>query len=126
MGLEKAPSPRLIKTHYPFEMLPPTLLDTCKVLFVSRNVKDSAVSYFHHETLMKSHDLRCDFLTYARDIYMPGLCHHGGYFGMLESGWKRKNHKNMKEICKFIGYELSEEQIDKLDDFMKFDNYQKA
>ena len=62
----QAPSPRLIKTHYPFEMLPPALLDTCKVLFVSRNVKDSAVSYFHHENLMKSHDLRCNFLTYAR------------------------------------------------------------
>jgi len=140
--LEKAPSPRLIKTHYPFEMLPPALLDTCKVLFVSRNVKDSAVSYFHHENLMKSHDLRCNFLTYARDIYMPGLCLHGGYFEMLESGWKRRDHKNMKlfwyeelkkdqkkiikEICKFIGYELSEEQINKLDDFLQFDNYQKA
>jgi len=140
--LEKAPSPRLIKTHYPFEMLPPTLLDTCKVLFVSRNVKDSAVSYFHHENLMKSHDLQCDFVTYARDIYMPGLCLHGGYFEMLESGWKRRNHPNLKffwyeelkkdqkkmlkEICNFINYNLTEEQIEKLDNFMKFDNFQKS
>jgi len=139
--LEKRPSPRLIKSHYPFEMLPPSLLDTCKVLFVSRNVKDAAVSYFHHENLMKSHDLRCDFETYARDIYMPGLCLHGGYFTMLESGWKRRNHPNMKffwyeelkkdqkkilkEICQFINYNLSDEQVDKLDDFMKFDNFQK-
>ena len=30
--LEALPSPRLIKTHYPFELLPPDLLDTCKVL----------------------------------------------------------------------------------------------
>ena len=60
---------------------------------------------------------------------MPGLCLHGGYFEMLESGWRRKNHQNMKffwyeelkkdqkkimkEICEFIGYQLSEEQIDK-------------
>jgi len=140
--LEKAPSPRLIKTHYPFEMLPPSLLDTCKVLFVSRNVKDTAVSYFHHENLMKSHDLRCDFITYARDIYLPGLCRYGGYFEMLESGWKRKNHPNMKffwyeemkknqkkmlkEICQFINYNLSEEQIDKLDNFMQFENFQKV
>ena len=29
--LEALPSPRLIKTHYPFELLPPDLLDTCKV-----------------------------------------------------------------------------------------------
>ena len=30
--LEALPSPRLIKTHYPFELLPPNLLDTCKVI----------------------------------------------------------------------------------------------
>jgi len=140
--LEKAPSPRLIKTHYPFEMLPPALLDTCKVLFVSRNVKDACVSYYHHESLMKSVDLRCDFLTYARENYLKGLYLHGGYFEMLESGWKRRNHRNMKffwyeelkenqrkmikEICQFLSCELSEEQIDRLDDFLKFDNYQKA
>ena len=29
--LEVHPSPRLIKTHYPFELLPQSLLDTCKV-----------------------------------------------------------------------------------------------
>merc|ERR1719187_1327339 len=71
--LESHPSPRLIKTHYPFELLPPNLLDTCKVLYVCRNVKDAVVSFFHHETLMKSHDLQCDLITYARDIYKPGL-----------------------------------------------------
>ena len=29
--LEALASPRLIKTHYPFEFLPPNLLETCKV-----------------------------------------------------------------------------------------------
>ena len=33
--LEARSSPRLIKTHYPFEFLPPTLLETCKVTLVS-------------------------------------------------------------------------------------------
>ena len=81
--LEARSSPRLIKTHYPFEFLPPNLLETCKVtqlssgnftdnmtsnqvLYVCRNVKDACVSYFHHEALMKSHDLQCDIITYAK------------------------------------------------------------
>ena len=110
------------------------LLSIYQVLYVCRNVKDAAVSYFHHEALMKSHDLKCDFITYARsfhpffftlsfcsknsfdlkcyfqtygsfffsnniiftrDIYRPGLCVHGGFFEMLESGWKRRKHPNM-------------------------------
>ena len=37
-----------------------------QVLYVCRSVKDAAVSYYHHETLMKSHDLQSDFVTYAR------------------------------------------------------------
>jgi hypothetical protein len=32
-------SPRVIKTHLPLEFLPAKLLDTCKVIFVSRNPK---------------------------------------------------------------------------------------
>ena len=42
-----------------------------QVLYVCRNVKDVVVSYFHHQSLMKSHDLRCNFFTYARS-YRPG------------------------------------------------------
>ena len=138
-------SPRLIKTHYPLELLPPTLLDTCKVIFVSRNVKDAAVSYFHFEKLIKGPSFHTDFTTYARlvfsysyslflicflrDIYKRGLYLYGGYFDMLESGWRRRNHKNMKfvwyeqlkagqkeiisQICEFLHYNLSEEQIDR-------------
>jgi len=140
--LEALPSPRLIKTHYPFELLPPNLLDTCKVLYVCRNVKDAAVSYFHHESLMKSHDLRCDFITYAREIYRPGLCLYGGFFEMLESGWKRREHPNimffwyedlkqdqegmLRKIANFTGFALTEDQIQRLNEHMKFDNYQKS
>ena len=32
-------SPRIIKTHLPMAMLPPDILDMCKVVFVARYVK---------------------------------------------------------------------------------------
>merc|ERR1712215_4162 len=141
-ALEARPSPRLIKTHLPFELLPPNLVNVCKVIFCSRNVKDAAVSFFHHERLIKAHDLLVeDFETYARGIYKPGLNILGGYFAMLESGWKRKDHPNVlfiwyeevkkdqkkviKDIMKHINQNLTEEQIDAIDESMKFENYKK-
>ena len=39
---------RIIKTHLPFEFLPPKLVDSCKVLYVCRNPADAAVSYFKY------------------------------------------------------------------------------
>ena len=36
----------MIKTHLTFEMLPPALLDTCKVVYVCRNPKDTVVSFY--------------------------------------------------------------------------------
>ena len=38
--------PRVIKSHLTFEMLPPKLLDTCKVVYVCRNPKDTIVSFY--------------------------------------------------------------------------------
>ena len=54
----------------------------------------------------------------------------GGYFEMLRSGWRRKEHQNMlffwyeeikadqklwiKRIIKHVGYTLSEEKIEEL------------
>ena len=38
---------RVIKTHLPFELLPPNLADKCKVIYVARNPKDVALSYYH-------------------------------------------------------------------------------
>ena len=33
--------PRVIKSHLTFELLPPNLLDSCKVVYVCRNPKDA-------------------------------------------------------------------------------------
>jgi len=39
-------SPRIIKSHMPFALLPKNLLDTAKVIYVCRNPKDTCVSFF--------------------------------------------------------------------------------
>lgn len=141
--IDSQPSPRFIKSHLPFELLPEGLVDKCKVIFVSRNVKDAAVSYFHHERLMKPHDLLIEsFERYAVELYKPGLIMLGDYFAMLESGLKLKDHPNLlflwyevikkdqKEVIRKIaahtGYALTEEEIATIEDYSRFDNMKKT
>ena len=45
------PSPRFVKSHLPFSLLNPRLLDVCKVVYVARNPKDVCVSFYHHMRL---------------------------------------------------------------------------
>ena len=44
---------RLVKSHQPLSLLPRDLLTKAKVVYVGRNPKDVAVSYYHHHRLTK-------------------------------------------------------------------------
>jgi hypothetical protein len=140
--LELRPSRRIIKSHLPFELLPDGLENKCKVIFVSRNVKDVVVSYFHFQILLRFVSLTCDFVTFARDLYKPNLTFCAGYFEMLESGWQRRTSPNLlflwyeemkKEgqikiihrIADHIGAQVTDEEVQKIDEFVQFENFKK-
>lgn len=60
----KLPSPRFLKTHLPMSLLPPNLLDTTKVVYVARDPRDVAVSYYHLSKLFKVSEYLGDFKSY--------------------------------------------------------------
>lgn len=64
--LKDAPSPRFVKTHLPLSLLPPTLLDTAKVIYVARDPRDVAVSFYHLNKSMRTQGYVGDFKTYWR------------------------------------------------------------
>lgn len=139
---DKQPSPRIIKTHLPMCMLPPNLLDVCKVLFVCRNVKDTCVSFYHHEKLLPNQglDKDADFGEYS-EFYRKGEVLYGSYWAHLKDGWKYKGNKNFKfmwyedlrvnldkclrELADFTGFKLSDDNISTLVDHLNIENFRK-
>lgn len=48
ISVPKLASPRVIKTHFPFSLIPPSVMDVqAKIIYVARNPKDVAVSYYY-------------------------------------------------------------------------------
>ena len=80
---ENLPSPRVIKSHLPIEMLPPNLLDTCKVIFVCRTPKDCCVSFYNHFMNFPEYKCKGEFADYA-ELFLEGTVEFGNYWTMLK------------------------------------------
>ena len=89
---KKMARPRIIKTHLPLSLLPEKLLDTCKVIFVTRNLKDAAVSFYHHFKLrtgsMQSFGEFANCFINSETLYTP-------FIPTVLEVWEKRNHPNM-------------------------------
>jgi len=120
---------RVIKCHMPMEMQPKDLVEKCKVIYVARNIKDVAVSWFHHLVNMTPHDFQGSFEDHL-DLIEKDLHMYGSYFHHVLGGWALKDHPNMRfmwyedmkkdirkevlDTCKFIDHQLTPEKLDAL------------
>ncbi|XP_047988246.1 luciferin sulfotransferase-like isoform X2 [Leguminivora glycinivorella] len=134
----KEPSPRFIKTHMPFSLLPANLLDTTKVVYVARDPRDVAVSFYHHNKLLIGYT--GDFKTYW-NLFVSNLVLFTPFFPHLKEAWALRNHSNMlfifyedliknlplsiKRIADFLGKDASDEQITKLCEHLDINNFRK-
>merc|ERR1711990_661566 len=94
--VEEMKSPRFIKTHLPFEVLPPDLLERAKVVYVCRNAWDCCASFWNHVSQVFPYNYRFkgehqDFVKMFKD----GTFQYGSYWNHLKSAWSRRNHPNL-------------------------------
>lgn len=64
-------SPRIIKTHLPLSFLPDNIENECKVVYIVRNPKDVAVSYFHFAHLNTQAEFAGNFTSFA-ELFTSG------------------------------------------------------
>ncbi|XP_047497753.1 sulfotransferase 1C4-like [Penaeus chinensis] len=118
------PEPRTLKTHLPFSLFLPDLLEKSKVIYVARNPKDMLVSYLHH------HRLYASVLSGLKNTLSYPFMHpvvYGPYWLHLKEAWQRRDHPNLhfvfyedlkadikgelKKLDAFLGTGLSEDQF---------------
>ncbi|KAI5632727.1 sulfotransferase domain-containing protein [Phthorimaea operculella] len=134
------PSPRFIKTHLPMSLLPPKLTSSAKVVYVVRDPRDVAVSFYHHNRLFLHHAYNGDFKTYW-NFFVKDLILLTPFFDHVKEAWMLKDDPNMlfmyyedmlkylpaavRKVAKFLNKEYTEEQIAGLCDHLSFDNFKK-
>lgn len=126
--LKHTPIPRLLKTHLPLTLLPQTLLDQkVKTIYVARNAKDVAVSYYHFYRMAKVHPDPGTWDSFL-EKFMAGEVSYGSWYQHVRE-WEELSHthpvlylfyEDMKEnpkreiqkILEFLGRSLPEETVD--------------
>lgn len=65
---------RFVKTHLPFKLLPPSIMEKrAKVIYVARHPKDVVVSYYHLNKLYRTQGYQRDFKSFF-EYFMKDLC----------------------------------------------------
>ncbi|XP_067325907.1 sulfotransferase 1C2-like [Anolis sagrei] len=127
---EAMPSPRILKTHLPVQLLPRSFWEqNCKFLYVARNAKDCMVSYFHFQRMSK---LIPDPGTWDEyfEAFMAGKVGWGPWYDHVKGWWKAKDthrvlylfYENIKKnpkceiqkVMQFVGKQLDVATLDKI------------
>ncbi|XP_045445705.1 sulfotransferase 1B1-like [Melitaea cinxia] len=136
--LEDMPSPRFVKTHLPLSLLPSTLLDSAKVIYVARDPRDVAVSFFHLNKSMRTQGYIGDFKTYWQ-FFIKDLHHWTPYFEHIKEAWEQRRNPNLlflfyeelskdlraavERVSKFFGKKFTEKQIADLCEHLSIENF---
>ncbi|KAG6800257.1 estrogen sulfotransferase [Apis mellifera caucasica] len=136
--LEKIPSKRFIKSHFPFSLLPNILESGCKIIYIARNPKDVAVSWYYLNKAIKTQGYIGDFTTFWY-YFQNNLTPWSPYWEHLKEAWTHRNHPNVlfmfyeemqydfskaiKKIAKFLGKDYTEEEIKKVEDYLNIKNF---
>lgn len=131
--------PRHIKSHLPLALLPKQLWTVKpKIIYVSRNPKDVAVSYWHHyQMIMGYRGPREHFLEALladQVVYCPQVQHVLDFWRLREERnvlfltyeqMKRNLRDVLVKTCDFFGKQYSDQQLDDLAHHLSFDQMKK-
>lgn len=135
-------SPRLIKTHLPVQLLPKSFWEqNCRIVYVARNAKDNAVSYFHFDRMNQIQPEPGDWSSYL-ERFMEGRTVFGSWYDHVSGWWEKKQSvsklhymffedmventgREIDKLCSFLGVTLRAEKKEQIRGAVQFDNMKK-
>lgn len=135
--IENTPSPRFIKTHLPLSMLPPKLLSTAKVVYVARDPRDVAVSYYYLHKLVSKGLIRSS-VRHFWNAFRRDLLPCSPIVDHVKEAYDNRNHENLhfvfyedlikdlpheiRRLCKFFDRKYDDDQLKELAHHVSFDS----
>ena len=118
--------PRAFKSHMPYERMPCGLPNStpCKYIYVARNPKDLATSFYHHYSAFHVPGIKWkEFFEY----FLVGRVSFGDYFDHVLGWWAHRNDNNVlfikfedlkrdpvtiiTQIASFMGYSRLPQEV---------------
>jgi hypothetical protein len=120
-AFETRPSPRLFKTHLPYRKVPK---GPCKYIYVARNGRDVAVSYYH---LYRTYNSFEGGFEQFFNLFVQGKTAFGCWYEHVEGWWAHRDDANvlfltyeelkhdlessLRRIAAFIGRDVPQERM---------------
>ncbi|KAI6697928.1 hypothetical protein NL676_018047 [Syzygium grande] len=102
--LASLPPPRLFATHMPYQLLPQSVRDSkCKLVYLSRNPKDTFVSLWHFANNLKPKDEGEISLQESLDKFCRGVNTYGPYWDHV-LGYHKESSETPEKVL-FLKYE---------------------
>ncbi|XP_061159604.1 cytosolic sulfotransferase 3-like [Syngnathus typhle] len=132
-------TPRLIKTHLPVQLVPETFWENnCKTVYVARNPKDVAVSFFHFSRMNSIHPSPGDWDGFLQR-FMEGKLTYGAWHQHVVGWWEKKQTypnlhyifyedltenvgREIDKLCTFLGLSVSAEEKESIMTAVQFEN----
>ncbi|XP_010771596.1 cytosolic sulfotransferase 1-like isoform X2 [Notothenia coriiceps] len=132
-------TPHLIKTHLPVQFLPKSFWEqNSTIVYVARNAKDTAVSYYHFCRMNYCMPEPADWSTFLQN-FEEGKVSYGSWYDHVSGWWEKKQSysklhymfyedlsedtgREMDQLCSFLGLSLSAEDKENVLTRVKFDN----
>ncbi|XP_043831579.1 sulfotransferase 1A1-like [Dromiciops gliroides] len=128
--LKEIPPPRLLKTHLPLSLVPHSLLDhKVKIIYVARNAKDVAVSYFNFYKMAKVHPDPGAWEDFLEE-FMTGQVSYGSWYQHVLEWWelrkrypvlylfyedmKKDPKREIQKITEFVGRPLPDDILHRI------------